>query len=147
MTPVIFIFLLAVIEFSLILANLKYVPSASRAGAKVYAEIPGGAAALGSIAALNAVEAAVDDALSPGMLTNCRVILQHNVGGGGSIQDGTCDCTAPSSPAMPSTSGVDSVRVTVCVELSQFAPNLLAGFGFSTNGRIVSATTTYPYEG
>lgn len=142
--PVIFIFLLAVIEFGLIFANLKYVPAASRAGAKVYAETP--TAALTNPATLTAVQNAVNDALSPGSMTACRVILQHNVGGVGLIQSGTCVCPPPTTPAMPVLAG-GSVRVTVCVEVSQITPNLLAGFGFTTTGRIAKSTTTFPHEG
>jgi Flp pilus assembly protein TadG len=142
--PVIIIFLLAVVEFGLILANLKFVPAASRAGAKVYAEFP--AAALTNIATLTAVEDAINDSLAPANLTACRVILEHNVGGPGSIQNGTCACTPPAGPAMPVLAG-GSVRVTVCVELSQFTPNLLGLFGFSTTGRVVQSTTTFPHEG
>ena len=141
--PVLLVFLASVIEFGLIMANLKYLPAASRAGAKVVAETP--VASIDDLATLTAARDAANDVLAAADLVSCRVIISHNFGGGGSQASGTCTCSAPTTPTLP-TDGDGAVRVTVCVELSRLAPDLLSIFGFSTSGRIVQSTTTYPYE-
>ena len=144
MMPVLLVFIAALIEFGLILANTKVVALASRTGAKIAAEMP--VASLPS--SISTVENAVDAVLSTANMSSCRVILEHNVLGGGTsplTNIGTCICSAPSSPALPGGSP-SAVRVTVCVELSELTPNLLTAFGFSTADRTVSESTLYPYE-
>jgi Flp pilus assembly protein TadG len=138
--PVMVIFLAAVIEFGLILANVKYLPMASRAGAKILAETP--AANLDTLATLSAVANAVDQVLATGQMSSCRVIIEKNVGGYGSQQTGNCNCTAPVAPAIPT----GGVRVTVCVPVTQLTPDLLGVFGFCITNRLAHATTAYPHE-
>lgn len=144
-TPILLIFLAAVIEFGLILANTKQVALASRVGAKVAAEdsrLPGSTSDVN-----DDVETAVNRQLQAagfGASGTSGVTLRHNVGGG-SVSDTNGTCADPTSPALP-TDGSGSVRVTVCVELSKLTPDLLSMFGFSTSGKTVEVTTTYPYE-
>ena len=135
--PVLFIALLAIVEFGLILANVKQVALASREGAKLAAEtapLNGGTAAV--------IRNLVDDRLeSAGMGTNASqgVTLQDTVTFG-TFTDG--DCPAPAAPPLP----LGAVRVTVCVELEKLSPNLLQAFGFDISGLVVEHTTTYRHE-
>ncbi|WP_166823262.1 TadE/TadG family type IV pilus assembly protein [Thalassoroseus pseudoceratinae] len=140
--PILMIFLAAVIEFGLILANMKQVKLASRTGAKVAAETTG--LNSGNTATVaSTLRAIVDEQLETagfGANASAGVRLQHTVAGNGSAADGTCP--EQNDPAIPT----DSVRVTVCVELSTLTPDLLGTFGFTIAGRRVELSTTFPYE-
>lgn len=138
MLPILLIFLAATIEFGIILANLKYLPMASRAGAQVVAK--------DKSAALVDVEAAVNQTLSACGATACGVTVKHNVGTNYSVSTGTCADSGPAFSAMP-TDGSGSVSVTVTVRVSDMAPDLLDMFGFSLSGRLATSTTIFPYEG
>lgn len=139
MLPVLLVFLIALIEFGLILANTKVVALASRNGAKLAAESPA--------FSITQVTNVVNASLATANIQSCKVILEHNVvaGGPSPLTSGTCNCSAPSIPTLPGGSQ-RAVRVTVCVELSQLTPNLLTAFGFTTANRTVSESTLYPYE-
>jgi hypothetical protein len=141
--PVLLILMTAVLEYGLILANLKYLPLASRAGAKVLAETPRWQLMHGP-STLVQVSQAVEDSLSAGDIVACRVLAEHNVDGGWRQEIGSCTGTDPSTPLPPV--GAGAVRVTVCVELSELTPDFLGWIGFSTAGRVAQATTTFPYE-
>lgn len=146
MLPVLLVFLAALIEFGLILANTKVVALASRTGARIAAET----STPGLPSSISTIRNGVDSVLATAQMSSCRVILEHNVplGGASPLIDGPCNCSAPSSPALPVANGgaLRAVRVTVCVELSELTPNLLAAFGFSTATRTVTESTLYPYE-
>ena len=145
-TPVLLIFLLAIIQFGIILANLKYLPLASRAGAKVLAEITP-STNLTSAATLTSVKDAVKAVLATGNMSSCRVILEQNVVPGPvpPDPDTPCPCDAPLTPTLP----VDAVRVTVCVPWSELAHNVnfLSFLCFSLSDRTSQSATLYPYEG
>jgi Flp pilus assembly protein TadG len=137
--PVLVIALLVVIEFGVLMANLKHVAAASRDGAKLAAET----APLGAGATAAALRSAIDRRLeSAGFGAGAAqgVTLRHTVGSGSVVTDGIC--SDPTTPAMPD----DAVRVTVCVELTRLAPDLLATFGFSLAGKVAEHTTTFHYE-
>jgi len=142
--PILLIFLAATIEFGVIMANLKYLPLASRAGAKVLAESADPSLALAS------VEAVVNETLSATGMTPCKVTIKYNYPNNGSQSTGgSCPCDGPAFSTFP-TQDADTpytVSVTVCVEVSQMAPDLLGMFGFSLAGRVATSTTIYPYEG
>lgn len=146
MMPVLLVFVAALIEFGLILANTKVVALASRTAARIAAETP--TSSLPS--SISTVRAGADAVLATASMTSCRVILEHNVPtvSGSLVSDGPCNCSAPLTPALPVANGgaLRAVRATVCVELSQLTPNMLAAFGFSTANRTVSQSTLYPYE-
>lgn len=145
--PVFLMFLLSVIEFGLIFGQLKQVAVASRAGAKVAAEsLP---------ISMTAIQDAVDHQLqSAGIGSSCNIVLVHNVPGGGASPQttGTCDCNTPFGPTLPAgtllggggSSG--SVRVTVCVRLTQLSPDFLNTLGFSIANFNAEHTTTYVHE-
>lgn len=145
--PVLVIFLLAMIQFGVILANLKYLPLASRAGAKVLAETTP-ATNLASLAALTNVKDAVGAVLATGNMSSYRVILEHSVTGiPGPMPDPAtpCPCDAPLTPTLP----VNAVRVTVCVPWSELAHNVnfLSFLCFSLSDRTSQSSTLYVYEG
>lgn len=136
--PILLIAVLVLVEFGVIMANLKQIAAISRDGAKLAA----------STAPLNAatatlIRARVDRDLESagyGASASAGVTLRHTVGGTAVFTDGTC--SDPVTPAMPS----DAVRVTVCVELTEFTPNLLSTFGFDITGRVAEHTTTFEYQ-
>ena len=146
--PALLVFLAALVEFGLILANTKVVALASRAGAKVAAE----SSTPFTASSVTDVKSAVDAVLGSANMESCRVILDHNVPAGSAspMTKGTCssDCTAVPGPPLPPAAGgtLGAVKVTVCVELSELTPNLLATFGFSTAKRQVREATVFPYE-
>ncbi len=140
--PLLVIFLGAVTEFGLILANMKQVKFASRTGAKVAAETTGLNPA-NTAMVVATIRTVVDRQLETagfGANASAGVRLQHTVGGIGSAESGTC--AEQNIPAIPA----DSVRVVVCVELSTLTPDFLSSFGFSVAGRRVELSTTYSYE-
>jgi Flp pilus assembly protein TadG len=142
--PLLIIGLLAVVEFGVLLASLQQVAAASYEGAKAAAEAP----ALTSVPADNVllasnIRALVDRRLQSagfGSSASQGVTLRHTVGGGGDATDGIC--ADPLTPPLPT----QSVRVTVCVELTRLAPNVLSSFGFTLTGKVAEFTTTLDYE-
>lgn len=150
--PVLVIILLAVYQISLIMAASKHVEFASRLGAKLSAEVPrsGGPPDLGDLTTLKGV---VDEYLTTaGYSPSCTVILEHNAVGVPSplqtFTDGAgCNCgpTGPSPiPGMPS--GVESVRVTVCLPMAGNIPNCLSSFGFDMADCSIQHSTVWRIE-
>lgn len=145
--PILIILLLAIVEFGLIMSKLQQVALASRTGAAV--------AAQQSSFNVAAIKNQVDRQLATAgiMAPSCEVLLQHNVEVGSpttlSSGSGTCSCTSPSTPALPSSSVVPDgcVRVTVCIALSALTPDLLNTLGLSLSGKVVQQTTTLAFQG
>ncbi len=151
-TPLLLIFLMAVIQFGVILANLKYLPLASRAGAKVLAETP--PANLTSAATFTNVKNAVSAVLATGNIFSCVVVLEQNVNATTMPTDPVapwpCPCLKPSAPpVVVSVPPINAVRVTVCVPWSELAHkvNFLSFICFSLSDRTSQSSTLYPYEG
>lgn len=154
--PILMIALAAIVEFGLLLNNLQYVESASRAGVQVASGLS--AANLNSGSLDTAILTAVNQELAnigPGVVAR-QVYLQHNVdpapphsvGPTVMVCDGvsTTPCpyvtvTAPSAPATV------YVRVTVFVDFPDVAPNALAYFGLDFSNSIVQQTTTRMWLG
>ncbi len=156
--PVIVILLAAVIEFGLLLSGIKHVQASSRAGAKIASELA--TADLTAVPTTNnvdAVQATVDQVLSSAGFNSCQVILEYLVpttmctgvaSGSGTQTAGSCTgCNAP-SVSLPTLANVPggSVRVTVCVDADQLTPDLLSTFGFDISSKVISTSTTLPYE-
>jgi|GEM_PF-1439479 len=150
--PVIVILLAAVIEFGLLLSGIKHVQASSRAGAKVASELAVGSLASGG----STVQTTVDRVLSSGGYSSCQVILEYvttnatctGAPGSGTSTAGSCTgCNAPAS-SLPTIADVPggSIRVTVCVDADQLTPDLLSTFGFDISSKIITASTTLPYE-
>lgn len=151
--PILLIVLLTAIEFGTLLANLQQVALAARVGAEV-------ASKSGSLPNGGPVPTPVTDAINQQLGSSGiqfgAVILQHNVNG--PTYTATTPETLPASCVPPSAElpptpppatnfGRLSVRITVCVPMTELAPNCLAIFGFDLSDRYVSCSTTYRYEG
>jgi Flp pilus assembly protein TadG len=136
--PILVITLFAVVEFGLVMANLKQVALASREGARMAAD-----AAPLDAATTSLIRAAIDRRLESaglGASATQGITVQETVTFNGPFTDGICPVIT--SPAMPG----NAVRVTVCVELDRLTPNLLQAFGFDISGRVVEHTSTFRYE-
>ncbi|MCH8922472.1 MAG: pilus assembly protein [Planctomycetes bacterium] len=160
--PVLFIGLFAVVEYAAYFSGAQQAALASRVGAEEASQI-----ALPNEVSLGmpnnpgdpvpaAVVAAVLDQLGSAGISPCRIILEHNVNSvddpqnpGQSITPlqvfvtsfGPCDCEPPDSPLPP-----QSVRVTVCLPMTEVVPNLLATFGFDVADKTVQQTTVFRHE-
>ncbi len=156
--PVIVILLAAVIEFGLLLSGIKHVQAAGRAGAKIASELTtSNLTAAPTTNNVDVVQTTVDRVLSSAGFTSCEVILEYIVptpmctgvtSGSGTQTAGSCTgCNAPSAslPALADVPG-GSVRVTVCVDADQLTPDLLSTFGFDVSSKVITTSTTLPYE-
>lgn len=141
MLPVWLIALLAVIEFGEVLSDLQQVSLASRVGAESGVRTPG-LPSSGPVPT-NVLDA-IDHQLASSGMSQCKVILEHNVGGSyAMLVSGSCSCDPPTTP-LP---GLGTyVRVTVCVPMTQLVPNLLGTFGFDISSKLVRQTTVLQYE-
>ena len=154
-TPIIAIMLSAVVEFGIMLAGITQLSASARAGAKIASELSTADLASAAPAVnINLVQAAVDNVLGSAGMTSCTVILDHNPTCGGLVAatksaGGGCGgaCAAPAT-ALPTIALIPggTVRVTVCVDATQLAPNLLTTFGYDLTGQVVSESITLPYE-
>lgn len=141
--PILIIFLLAIVEFALIMQFNQQVSYASRFGAKLAAEV----------SRLDADTPNLSDYVSGGTLQNeidvylanhgisasCEVQLEHNACVANTSQTDTavaCRCGASPTtlPAGEPPAGEAYVKVTVCVRLTGNVPNVLSTFGFDLNG-------------
>jgi len=168
--PVFMVFLWAIVEFGILYSALQNVSVAAREGVIVASEtsLPTSGAVPSNI--VNAVEEQLNSA---GIVPDnpatedvyCKLRVEHNVGGtqvelvSPPPQLATpCDC-APSGASdflgqagQPAIPPGEYVRVTVCVPLSELAPNLLQVFGFDLdndgtgNPRIASVSMVMLHE-
>jgi len=145
--PVWLILLMAVVEFGMILVNEQQVALASRVGAEKASETAGLSISTGDPVPAPVLDA-IEHQLGSSCLSACAVILEHNVAISPpavliSPPDPACNCQPPGT-ALP----VDRnyVRVTVCVPLSQLAPNLLKFVGFDITNCVIHHSTTFRYE-
>jgi hypothetical protein len=150
--PVLVIILLAIYQIALIMAASRHVEFASRLGAKVAAEVPrsGGPPDLENLTTLKGV---VDGYLTTaGYSASCTVLLEHNaVGVPNPLQtysDGMdCPCGPTGPNPLPDTpSGVESVRVTVCLPMAGNIPNCLSSFGFDLADCAIQHSTVWRIE-
>lgn len=157
--PVLIIFLLAIIEFSLIMQVNRQVSFASRFGASLAAEITRQTSAATNLSNYNQLatpdnlKQRIDEYLgNHGLTSSCEVRLEHNacVGGQNQVQTSSaCNCgpTGPASlPAGEPPAGEAYVRVTVCVPLSNNVPDILSTFGFGLSGRTIQHSTIFRIE-
>lgn len=151
--PVWLILLMAVVEFGMILVNQQQVALASRVGAEKASETAGLSTTMYDQVHPD-VLTAVQHQLESSCLKYCSVILEHNVVPSEVPPIPTpvilrtptvpaCTCAWPST-AIPSERRC--VRVTVCVPLSELAPNLLSFVGFDISGCVIHHSTTFRYE-
>jgi len=150
--PIWLFFLLAVIELGLLESNLQQVVLASRVGAEEASQISLTGTTGTSHVPQSIVEIVEQQLESAGIaeegISQCRVILEHNVDGAYvrmDSQNATCDCCAPPDEDFLPSFG-RFVRVTVCVPMTAVTPNLLSCFGFDTADHVVQQSTTFRHE-
>lgn len=137
--PILLIGVLAIVQFSTLTSRMSWVKRASRDGADIASTLTLPTGGTVPPAVIDAVTAALDEKA----IAWTEIRLEHNVGPGGPYvltAGGGGSCTAPAN--VPST---QYVAVTVCVEESQLAPNLLETFCFDLDGRFVQQTTIRCY--
>lgn len=147
--PILLIVLLTVIEFGMFFSNMQQVALACRAGAEV-------ASQSGSLPNTGPVPTNITDAIRQQLgssgISYGAVILEHNVNGS-TYTLTTPDslpptCSPPPTDLPPAPNyGRLSVRITICVPMTELAPNCLAIFGFTLSGRYAKCSTTFRYEG
>lgn len=148
--PVWLIGLLAIVEFGELVIRLQQVALASRVGTEVASQLPTLSPSDGDPVPLDVLDA-ISNQMQTAKMAECKVYLQHNVGVGAgppvTLVSGTCTVPEPPLPS-PLPPG-RFVRVTVCAEATQLAPNLLktelfGGLDISTWR--VRETTTMHHE-
>ena len=152
--PVLFIGLFAVIEFAVYFSGAQQLALASRVGAEEASQVVLPNNNGGPVPA-SIVNAVLDQLGSVG-ISPCQIILEHNVNSvddpqnpGQPIQPlqtfvtsfGDCNCQPPDTP-LPEL----AVRVTICVELTELVPNVLATFGFDAEGKTAQQSTVFRHE-
>jgi hypothetical protein len=143
--PLLIIALLAALEFGVMMSNFQQISLASRDGALVASET------MGLDTAVNVppdIVNVIQRQLGSSGMTYCRIRLEHNIGGPQTalfepVANG-CDC-GPAMFAMP-VPPRPYVRVTVCVDMTQAAPNCLKNFGFDLTGQEAEFTTLMRHE-
>lgn len=145
--PVWLILIMAVVEFGMILVNQQQVALASRVGAEKASETAGLSTTPGDPVPPVVVNA-IRHQLESSCLKYCSVILEHNMSPGSTLvtlrtSASSCTCDPPST-ALPIYGHY--VRVTVCVPLSELAPNLLSFVGFDISGCVIHHSTTFRHE-
>ena len=160
--PVLFIGLFAVVEFATYFSGAQQLALASRVGVEEASQVvlPNemtlGSPYIAGDPVPASVLSAVLDQLGSAEISPCRIILEHNVNTvddpqhpGQSIKPrqvfvtsfGECNCEPPDTP-LP----VGSVRVTVCVPMTELVPNILATFGFDVEEKTVQQSTVFRHE-
>lgn len=161
--PILLIFLLAVVEFVILLQVDHSVSYASRLGALIASEASRSTANNPNLSNLNSPSAVppplageslkeqVDRLLiSMGLTASCQVILEHNATGiASSVQPNPnpapadCNCGPPAT-SLPASN--EFVRVTVCLPCDGNVPNLLSTFGLDLSDSTVTHSTVFRYE-
>ncbi len=137
--PIALIAVLAIVELATLTSGMTFVKRASREAADVATALP--LPLTGPVPPQ--VLDAVDASLAEHSVTWTEVRLEHNIGPAPPyvlVSGPGTNCAPPT--ARPNTPWV---MVTVCVEQSQLAPNLLQTFCFDLNGRFVQQTTIRCY--
>lgn len=150
--PVLILIGLGIVSFGLFFSNRQQVALASRVGAEE-------ASQTASLPTSGDVPQNILDAITRQLESSSikvyGVRVEHNVTAGGpyvleSSGAGASPCgpteTFDPDPAYAPLLG-KYVRVTVCVEMTELMPNLLARFGASVCGRVAQATTIFRHEG
>jgi hypothetical protein len=153
--PVLLIVLLAVVEFGMFFANMQQVALASRVGTESASQANLGGSFSGDPIPPTVLQA-INAQLETSGISPCRIYLQHNVTGSPQVlvEDYVPGfaCPAPTAPLPPqpppaTNYGRLSVRVTVCVPMTELTPNCLALLGFDLAGRCAICSTTFRHEG
>lgn len=152
--PLFVIALLAVIEFGVLYANLQQLAFACRVGALEASQTANLPNENPGVPVPANIEEAITNQLSLSGIRPCAIILEHNTNMGGMEQtlrtdfdndnDSNNDCPSCSEPS--SAIPANSVRVTICVQMGELAPNVLRTFGLDIDALTTHCATTYGYE-
>jgi hypothetical protein len=153
MLPVWIIMFFALVVFAQLISNRQQLALASRVGAEEASGTVGLDLTVDGDPVPQNVMQVIQDQLESSGITQCKVILEHNVLPASppppptppiELVSGTCDCPAPPGPNLPSTR--EYVRVTVYVPVTELTCNLLGSFGLDLSNRYVRQSTTFRYE-
>lgn len=134
--PILVIALMAIVEFGLLSANQAYVHASSRAGADAAAGIVRQLPASGPVPA--EVDQAVSKVLGARGIAASWIRVEHT--NGPAPPYALTSGNGGSTPTAAAPTG-DYVRVSVCVENTELAPNLLRGFSIDLFGTFSQQTT------
>jgi Flp pilus assembly protein TadG len=144
--PVLLIVLLAAVEFGMFFSNMQQVAVASRTGAELASQTV-------SLPDTGLVPIDITNAISQQLSTSGiaygAVLLEHNADGDPHLLTTPDPLTSPCNPpatALPTLTYGHYVRITICVPMTELAPNCLARFGFDLTGRSAKSSTTFRYE-
>lgn len=148
--PILLIGVFAIVEFGMFFARLEQVALACRVGAEEASQtspMPGPGDPIPA-----SVEMVILKQLENSCVQPCAIILEHNVSGPEQTSrtdydndgDFAPDCPLCQEPisSLPS----NSVRVTVCVQLTELMPNCLAALGFDITGQTTQCSTVFGHE-
>lgn len=139
--PVLIVIVLAVLQFGYYFTGSQQLALASRVGADEAAQTPGLPAA-GAVP-LN-IANAINRQLASAGITPVAIIVEHNTAGPKQVL--RTDFVPNTCPEPTSILPFETVRVTVCVPLTDLMPNCLSTLGFDLTGRFAQVTTTFGYE-
>jgi len=146
---IVLVVLLAVVQFGLFFSNYQQLALASRVGAELASEtsLPNQTMAITPLPT-DITDLVVRQLHSSG-IDPCAVILEHNVNGPAFTEQTlrtnyTPNCPTCSEPA--GTIPTNSVRLTICVQLTELMPNCLSWLGFDIATRTSTSSTTFGYE-
>lgn len=152
--PILVLGIFGVAQFGSLMSGRQHLEQASRVAAQTAADLTradlNGAAFPAAVQ--NAVTSVLNDAdITPGA-ADFQILLEHNVPNGAApVSPQTAGSTTPACPAPPAlpagVAGSEYIRVTVCVEAPQLAPNLLTVLGFDLSNYVYQQSTTVLYEG
>ena len=161
--PLLVVGVMAIVELGLLISNLQHVEFASRNGAIVAAKLPRASLPIAPAAMPVEITTAVVAELqkmNPAITsaTIRQVYLEHTADPGGAgpllvpetITDGASLAPIPyltvtDPSAAPTLNAYEYVRVTVFVDFSDIAPNLLSTFCIDFSTAVVQQTSTMPY--
>lgn len=147
--PILIIAVFAIVQFGLLFVTMQQLALGCRVGAEEASQTPGLPAA-GDVPAN--VVSIIQKQLENSCIHACAIILEHNQSGpehtlrcdfdnDGDMLPDCPDCQEPASAIPPS-----SVRVTICVELTELIPNCLASWGFDVSDKTVQCSATFALE-
>ena len=161
--PIFLIAMFAIFQFALFFVGSQQIALASRVGAEAASQIrlPNRTEyGVPPISPGNRVPEYVVDAVLQQLRTSgiepCCIILEHNANTFASPPESRnyisphqvfvtefsgCYCQRPERPMPP-----ESVRLTVCVGLTEVMPNCLATFGFDISDKTAQHTTVFRHE-
>jgi hypothetical protein len=150
--PVLLLAGIGIMSFGLFFANKQQLALAARVGAEEASQTPL-PTSNGDPIPSNIVEA-VTAQLASSSIEVYEIRLEHNVGTGVTPavltwrpdgETGTCPC-GPQTTLDPCPLLGQYVRLTVCVQLNELMPNMLANVGASVCGKISYSTSIFRHE-